>query len=278
MRMRDEKGIDDKIVAVSVRDPAFADYTDKAQLPPPPAARSAALLRGLQGPRAQAGDGRGHARTAEAIAIIHEALALYRRLRGASWKLVREKSSGATGRGAVPGAVRGLLHDSGLRALSTRMDRGAVSGVYRLAARPRRCARRVPALGDTLLLPAVADRRAVRAPAKSSFASRSAVRRPPRPPGLSPIDFAARGPERRPTFLQVDFGLVRDAAGIEPRLVELQAFPSLYGFQSALADAYAWPSICGPASVRYLCGLDARAIASSCATPSSVRTIRRRSC
>lgn len=33
MRMRDEKGIDDKIVAVSVRDPAFADYTDKDQLP-----------------------------------------------------------------------------------------------------------------------------------------------------------------------------------------------------------------------------------------------------
>jgi inorganic pyrophosphatase len=33
MRMRDEKGIDDKIVAVSVHDPAFADYTDKDQLP-----------------------------------------------------------------------------------------------------------------------------------------------------------------------------------------------------------------------------------------------------
>ena len=33
MRMRDEKGIDDKIVAVSVRDPAFADYTDFSQLP-----------------------------------------------------------------------------------------------------------------------------------------------------------------------------------------------------------------------------------------------------
>ena len=33
MRMRDEKGIDDKIVAVSVRDPTFADYTDKDQLP-----------------------------------------------------------------------------------------------------------------------------------------------------------------------------------------------------------------------------------------------------
>jgi inorganic pyrophosphatase len=33
MRMRDEKGVDDKIVAVSVRDPAFAEYTDKNQLP-----------------------------------------------------------------------------------------------------------------------------------------------------------------------------------------------------------------------------------------------------
>src|SRR3954453_16597019 len=33
MRMRDEKGIDDKIVAVSVHDPAMSDYTDKAQLP-----------------------------------------------------------------------------------------------------------------------------------------------------------------------------------------------------------------------------------------------------
>ena len=33
MRMRDEKGIDDKIVAVSVRDPAFAEYTDKEQIP-----------------------------------------------------------------------------------------------------------------------------------------------------------------------------------------------------------------------------------------------------
>jgi inorganic pyrophosphatase len=33
VRMRDEKGIDDKIVAVSVRDPAFAAYTDKSQIP-----------------------------------------------------------------------------------------------------------------------------------------------------------------------------------------------------------------------------------------------------
>jgi inorganic pyrophosphatase len=33
MHMRDEKGNDDKIVAVSVHDPAVADYTDKEQLP-----------------------------------------------------------------------------------------------------------------------------------------------------------------------------------------------------------------------------------------------------
>ena len=33
MRMRDEKGLDDKIIAVSVRDPAFTDYTDHPQLP-----------------------------------------------------------------------------------------------------------------------------------------------------------------------------------------------------------------------------------------------------
>src|SRR4029079_16687236 len=33
MRMRDEKGGDDKIVAVSVKDPAYAEYTDKDQLP-----------------------------------------------------------------------------------------------------------------------------------------------------------------------------------------------------------------------------------------------------
>jgi inorganic pyrophosphatase len=33
MRMRDEKGIDDKIVAVSVKDPAFVDYHDQSELP-----------------------------------------------------------------------------------------------------------------------------------------------------------------------------------------------------------------------------------------------------
>ena len=54
-----------------------------------------------------------------------------------------------------------------------------------------------------------------------------------------PPRFRGARSESHPTFLQVDFGLVRDSSGqIAPRLVELQAFPSLYGFQMALADAY----------------------------------------
>jgi len=39
--------------------------------------------------------------------------------------------------------------------------------------------------------------------------------------------------------VQVDFGLVRGADGrVEPRLVELQAFASLYGLQRELANQY----------------------------------------
>jgi hypothetical protein len=54
-----------------------------------------------------------------------------------------------------------------------------------------------------------------------------------------PDRFRGPGAGAIPTFLQVDFGLVRGSdGGIEPRLVELQAFPSLYGFQVALANAY----------------------------------------
>jgi hypothetical protein len=42
-----------------------------------------------------------------------------------------------------------------------------------------------------------------------------------------------------PMFVQVDFGLVRSKNGeLEPKLVELQAFPSLYGYQPLLANRY----------------------------------------
>ena len=56
---------------------------------------------------------------------------------------------------------------------------------------------------------------------------------------IVPKRFKGPGAESLPTFLQVDFGLVRDADGVvHPRLVELQAFASLYAFQLAVAEAY----------------------------------------
>lgn len=54
-----------------------------------------------------------------------------------------------------------------------------------------------------------------------------------------PARFRVANSEALPTFVQVDFGLVRDGKSVEGRLVELQAFPSLYGFQLALSDSYA---------------------------------------
>jgi hypothetical protein len=69
-----------------------------------------------------------------------------------------------------------------------------------------------------------------------------------------------RGPNagERPVFLQVDFGLVRgDAGRIEPKLVELQAFASLYGFQVAVAEAYRDAFDLPPALRLFLGGLDA---------------------
>jgi hypothetical protein len=56
---------------------------------------------------------------------------------------------------------------------------------------------------------------------------------------IVPERFTGPNEDPVPRFLQVDFGLVRTAdGGIEPRLVELQAFASLYGLQRVLADAY----------------------------------------
>ena len=81
VRMRDEKGIDDKIVAISIRDPAYADYHDKSQLPGhvlrmvrrffedyKVLEHKQVIVDELLGPD-------------EAIAIITDALDLYRQLR-----------------------------------------------------------------------------------------------------------------------------------------------------------------------------------------------------
>lgn len=54
-----------------------------------------------------------------------------------------------------------------------------------------------------------------------------------------PAEFEVPNEAPHPMFVQVDFGLVRDADGeLHPKLVELQAFPSLYAYQGYLAQAY----------------------------------------
>jgi hypothetical protein len=54
-----------------------------------------------------------------------------------------------------------------------------------------------------------------------------------------PPQFNAPDETEHPLWLQVDFGLVRTADGrVEPKLVELQAFASLYGFQRIFAQHY----------------------------------------
>jgi len=73
-----------------------------------------------------------------------------------------------------------------------------------------------------------------------------------------PARFHGPNAEALPTFLQVDFGLVRGASGaIEPRLVELQAFASLYGFQLAVAEAYRDAFALDSSLGLYLAGLQA---------------------
>jgi hypothetical protein len=54
-----------------------------------------------------------------------------------------------------------------------------------------------------------------------------------------PAEFHVPNEPPHPMFVQVDFGLVRGANGeLRPKLVELQAFPSLYAYQATLAQTY----------------------------------------
>src|ERR1700676_2035144 len=54
-----------------------------------------------------------------------------------------------------------------------------------------------------------------------------------------PPDFNVPSEAPHPMFIQVDFGLVRDKAGkLQPKLVELQGFPSLYAYQAMLSETY----------------------------------------
>jgi inorganic pyrophosphatase len=81
MRMRDDKGIDDKIVAVSVEDPAFSGYTQHTELP-------GYLLReirrffedykALEHKQVVVDDLMGQE---EALRVLRDSLAMYRKLR-----------------------------------------------------------------------------------------------------------------------------------------------------------------------------------------------------
>ncbi|MBV9158434.1 MAG: hypothetical protein JO097_19395 [Acidobacteriaceae bacterium] len=54
-----------------------------------------------------------------------------------------------------------------------------------------------------------------------------------------PPSFRVPNEPDHPLFVQADFGLVRgDDGGFEPKLVEIQGFPSLYALQPALAKGY----------------------------------------
>jgi hypothetical protein len=54
-----------------------------------------------------------------------------------------------------------------------------------------------------------------------------------------PGEFRVPNEPAHPMFVQVDFGLVHDTSGeLQPKLVELQAFPSLYAYQVTLAQSY----------------------------------------
>ena len=56
---------------------------------------------------------------------------------------------------------------------------------------------------------------------------------------MIPPQYCAVNETPHPHFMTADFGLVRDAYGkLAPKLVELQAFPSVFGYQFELCEAY----------------------------------------
>jgi hypothetical protein len=73
-----------------------------------------------------------------------------------------------------------------------------------------------------------------------------------------PEKFRVPNESPHPMFIQVDFGLVQDASGaLQPKLVELQAFPSLYAYQPVLSQTYVEAYGLDRGLTYYLSGLDA---------------------
>jgi len=81
LHMRDEKGLDDKIIAVNIRDPAVASYREAAELPPHTALEMARFFEDYKKLEnksvvvADVGD------ATDANRVLVEALDLYRKLR-----------------------------------------------------------------------------------------------------------------------------------------------------------------------------------------------------
>jgi hypothetical protein len=80
-----------------------------------------------------------------------------------------------------------------------------------------------------------------------------------------PQGYCVSGETPHPNFLTADFALIKDesahgiegeAAGLAPRLVEIQAFPSVFGYQSVLNSAYAEVFSLSDSLGTYLGGLD----------------------
>jgi hypothetical protein len=72
-----------------------------------------------------------------------------------------------------------------------------------------------------------------------------------------PEMWRAADQDAHPHFLTADFGLVREPDGrLTPRLVEMQAFPSIFGFQWVLSEAYRSAFDLAPSLRFLLSGLD----------------------
>ena len=71
-----------------------------------------------------------------------------------------------------------------------------------------------------------------------------------------PEQFRVPGESARPHFMTVDFGLVEENGQLRPKLVELQAFPSIFGYQDVLSEEYRRVYGLDESLDRYLGGLD----------------------
>jgi hypothetical protein len=106
-----------------------------------------------------------------------------------------------------------------------------------------------PALARELATAAESIRTAIAAPSYREASIRAV-----------PPSWSVPGEDTHPVFLQVDFALVQRPGGepgdLMPQLIELQGFPSLYGFQSLLNRAYHRHFHLAPELSPYFSGLD----------------------